>query len=69
MNTGEKTRTRCQQCGSHGAPGEYHPYAYCILHKALGEDAARANINAVLDHGRKLERQKLPNDATLDRVK
>ena len=24
----------CAECGATISPGEYHPYAFCVLHKA-----------------------------------
>lgn len=47
-------RTRCVACGDWGEAGEYHPYAYCVLVQTIGADAARANLDEVLAHGRKL---------------
>lgn len=66
MATDEPKRSRCAACGAWGPPGEYHPHAYCLLFRATGsEAAARAELNAVLNYGRKLERLKLPNDAPI----
>lgn len=48
--------TTCTLCGHTGPVAEYHPYAFCMLVKAIGPVSARANLNAVLDHGRALER-------------
>lgn len=52
-------RSRCAECGAWGPVREYHPFAYCQLVKAIGEKAARANIDAVVEYGRKLERAAL----------
>jgi hypothetical protein len=66
----KEDRSGCAFCGAWGPTGEYHPYAYCMLIKqGLGPDQARANINAVLDHGRKLERLAVPNDSPIKAVR
>lgn len=66
----KEDRSACTFCGAWGPTGEYHPYAYCLLIKqGLSEEQARANIGAVLDHGRKLERLKLPNNAPIKAVR
>jgi hypothetical protein len=57
--------TACTACGMLGSPAEYHPMAYCLLARQVGSKAARANINAVIDYGRMLERFGLPNDAPI----
>lgn len=59
MTTPDPTRTRCLECGAWGPANEYHPFAYCVLIKAIGQAAARANIDAVVEYGRKLERAHL----------
>ena len=46
-------RTRCAACGAWGPAAEYHPFALCALVKAIGEDAARANLKAVVEHSRR----------------
>jgi len=55
----DEKRSRCAECGAWGPVREYHPFAYCQLVKAIGEKAARANIDAVVEYGRKLERSHL----------
>lgn len=57
--------TACTACGMLGPPAEYHPMAYCLLARQVGSKGARANINAVIDYGRMLERFGLPNDAPI----
>ncbi len=52
-------RSICAECGAWGPVKEYHPFAYCVLVKAIGEKAARANIGDVVEYGRKLERSHL----------
>jgi hypothetical protein len=38
----------CQTCGMICYPGEYHPYAACLMFKACHNgDEVRANLNAV----------------------
>lgn len=61
----KKPETMCILCGTIGLPAEYHPYAFCVLAKVIGSERARENINAVLDHGRALERAGLPNDTRI----
>ena len=63
-----RVMTNCSLCGAVGDPADYHPHAFCVLVKTLGSHSARANLNAVLDHGRALERLGLPNDASLRAV-
>lgn len=61
----------CAACGMLIEPaGEYHPWAVCALKKAGYDNATiKANVGAVLNHGRRLERQGLPNDAPISAVK
>jgi len=63
-------RTECKCCGAWGPANQYHPYAFCLLVKARGGDtkAARIDLNSVIDWGRRLERAKLPNSASIARV-
>lgn len=40
--------TACTECGMVCAPGEYHPYAACLMFKACHDGAAvLANLRAV----------------------
>ncbi len=59
----------CSLCRTSGLVAEYHPYAFCVMAKAVGRESARANLNAVLDHGRALERLGLPNSAPISAVR
>ncbi len=59
----------CSLCRTTGPVAEYHPYAFCMMAKAVGRESARANLNAVLDYGRKLERLGMPNDAPIAAVR
>ena len=45
---------RCAECGMETKPGEYHPYAACLMFKAShSSDVVRANLGAVIEHGEK----------------
>ncbi len=55
----DSTRSICLECGAWGPVNEYHPFAYCMLVKAIGQESARANIDDVVAYGRKLERAHL----------
>lgn len=46
-------RTMCAACGAWGPVTEYHPFALCVLVKAIGEDAAKGNLKAVVEHTRR----------------
>lgn len=40
--------TRCAECGMHCTPGEFHPYAACLLFRACGNATeVRAHIEAL----------------------
>jgi hypothetical protein len=42
----------CKECGMLVEPGEYHPYAACLMFKACGDaSVVRANLVAVLAEG------------------
>ncbi len=42
------TRKACMECGMHVAPGEYHPYAACLMFRGcFSADTVRANLAAV----------------------
>jgi hypothetical protein len=42
----------CKECGMLVEPGEYHPYAACLMFKACGDSSVvRANLVAVLAEG------------------
>jgi hypothetical protein len=42
----------CKECGMLVEPGEYHPYAACLMFKACGDGSVvRANLVAVLAEG------------------
>ena len=44
--------TVCGDCGMVCEPGEYHPYAACLMFKACWNGrVVRANLQAVLDRG------------------
>lgn len=44
----------CVQCCMACEPGEYHPYAACLMYKAcLNAETVRVNLDAVLEHGRR----------------
>lgn len=46
-------REPCGECGMLCEPGEYHPYAACLMFTACrNSDTVRGNLQAVLDHGR-----------------
>ena len=43
----------CADCGMPVAPGEYHPFAACLMFKAChSSDTVRANLAAVVEYGR-----------------
>ena len=45
--------TPCACCGMVCTPGEYHPYAACLMFKACHNgNTVRANLEAVLSHAR-----------------
>jgi len=51
MSTTNTTQP-CGDCGMPCAPGEYHPYAACLMFKAChNSDTVRGNLQAVLDDG------------------
>lgn len=42
----------CAECGMWVTPGEYHPYAACLMFKAChNSETVRTNLAAVLEHG------------------
>lgn len=43
----------CRECGmTMEAPGEYHPYAACLMFKQSGScTTVRANLKAVVEYG------------------
>ena len=44
----------CTQCGMVCEPNEYHPYAACMMYRDCHDsETVRANLNAVVEHGRK----------------
>ena len=44
---------RCTACGMNCAPGEYHPYAACLMYREChSQDVVRANLQQVVAHGR-----------------
>ncbi len=49
----------CAQCGmSTEGPADYHPYAACLMFAACRNgDVVQANLDAVVQYGRALERQ------------
>jgi hypothetical protein len=48
-----KLCTPCAECGMPVWPGEYHPYAACLMFKAChNSETVTANLAAVLDHGK-----------------
>jgi hypothetical protein len=43
----------CGDCGMPCEPGEYHPFAACLMFKACHRsDVVRANLQFVVDHGK-----------------
>lgn len=48
----------CAECGmTMEKPGEYHPYAACLMFKAChSSTTVRANLSAVVEYGRQQER-------------
>ena len=45
---------RCAECGMQVEPGEYHPYAACLMFKACqNADTVRGNLQDVAEHGAK----------------
>jgi hypothetical protein len=43
----------CGDCGMPCEPGEYHPFAACLMFKACHQsDVVRANLQFVVDHGK-----------------
>ena len=43
----------CEQCGMACHENEYHPYAACLMHMACRNgDTVRANLEAVIEHGK-----------------
>ena len=45
--------TECAECGMACRPGEYHPFAACLMFLACKDgDRVRANLDAVVEHGR-----------------
>jgi len=64
-------KNECQCCGMMlSDAGEFHPWIVCALFRAgHSKKTIKANMNTVLDHGRRLERQGLPNDAPIRDVK
>jgi hypothetical protein len=48
----------CKECGMLVEPGEYHPYAACLMFKACGIGVVvRANLDAVQAHGYEMARE------------
>lgn len=42
----------CAECGMWVQPGEYHPYAACLMFKACrSSQTVRANLEAVVQYG------------------
>lgn len=49
----------CQQCGMFVVTGEYHPFAACLMFKGCHDsDTVRKNLLAVVDGGKKVERER-----------
>lgn len=47
------TNERCTQCNMQCEPGEYHPYAACLMYmQCVNSETVRANLAAVVEHGR-----------------
>lgn len=47
-----KSNEKCDGCGMHCHPGEYHPYAACLMFQACKDDTiVRRNLWAVMSHG------------------
>jgi hypothetical protein len=45
--------TPCRECGMMVWPGEYHPFAACLMFKACSNaEQVNTNLEAVLEHGR-----------------
>lgn len=43
----------CAECGMPVFPGEYHPYAACLMFRACKDsEIVASNLEAVLEHGR-----------------
>jgi hypothetical protein len=51
-------KTPCGTCKMPVGPSEYHPYAACLMFMFCNDaERVRANLWAVVDYGRKLERR------------
>lgn len=63
-------RSQCTVCGAWEVSGLYHPHAFCVLvaHYRGDVGAARLTLDSVLDWGRTLERNGLPNGARISSV-
>jgi hypothetical protein len=53
MSEQPTTEGRCAECGMPCAPGEYHPFAACLMFREChSSEMVRLNLQAVVDHGR-----------------
>lgn len=54
MTPPDKPACPCAECGMVCEPGEYHPYAACLMFKACQNSATvRANLEAVKRHAKR----------------
>lgn len=52
--------TMCADCGMAVSPGEYHPFAACLMFKACHDgDQVRANLDAVRNHSAQQDAEKV----------
>lgn len=54
----DQKNTPCAACGMQTLkPNEYHPFAACVMYQKLrNANVVRANLMAVVEYGRSLER-------------
>ncbi len=51
----------CSSCGMPVTPGEYHPYAACLMYLTCRDgNAVRANLDAVIAHNTRAELRAVP---------
>lgn len=57
----------CGTCGMPCAPGEFHPYAACLMFCGDGSAVVvRANLAAVVEYGAQAERERIANELRSD---
>jgi hypothetical protein len=48
---------RCHDCGMYVQPGDYHPYAACVMYRQCRQgEKVESWLAQIIQHGRDLER-------------